>query len=258
MHASDPNMDGNEPIVALDSTSFVPYYEQIAGQVRRLIKENHLKPGQTFYSEAVLARQLGISKMPVRQAFHKLRAEGLLLTKKGKTPVIGKGPLLWNFKELHGFSEEMRRRGLVPATKVLSLDVEYPDSETASALSISPSEQVYRVKRLRFVDQEPVAIVTSYLPKRIFSGLDKQDLERNSLYYLFENVYGRKLLRSEQMISAVNAGHEEMQLLQTTLEGALLFVKETAFDTQETALEYAISLLRGDRYTFSVVSLRNE
>jgi GntR family transcriptional regulator len=245
-----------EPVLVLNPSSFVPYYEQIAEQVRSLIEEKKLRPGQTFYSEAAVAHKLGISKMPVRQAFQKLRAEGLLVTKKGKAPVIGRGPVQWNFQELRGFSEEMRERGLVPSAKLLALGLQYPDAETANALRISPTEQVYRMKRLRFVNHEPVAIVTSYLPARIFAGLNEQDVEGQSLYYIFEHIYGRKLLRSAEIIGAVNAGHEEAQILQTRVGSALLLVKETAFDVQETALEYAISFLRGDRYTASVVSVR--
>lgn len=244
------------PVLMLDTSSFVPYYEQVAEQVRRLIRENNLKPGQTFYSEAVLAQHLGISKMPVRHAFQKLRSEGFLLTKKGKAPVIGSGPVQWNFKELHGFSEEMRRRGLVPSTKLLSFEVQYPSPEVLKALRIRPSEQVYRMKRLRFADEDPVAITTSYIPTQSFQGFNKHDLEGTSLYYIFEHVYGRTLQRSEQLIGAISAGHEEAQLLQTKVGDALLHIKETAFDTQETALEYAISFLRGDRYAASVVSAR--
>ena len=246
----------DEPALVLNSSSFVPYYEQIAEQVRCLIKEGKLRPGQRFCSEAAVAQKLGISKMPVRQAFQKLRAEGLLLTKKGKAPVIGRGPVAWNFQELRGFSEEMQRRGLVPSTKLLALGLQYPDPETANALRIGPSEQVYLMERLRFVNHEPVAIVRSYLPERIFPGLGQQDIEGQSLYYIFEHIYGRKLLRSEETIGAVNATHEEAQILQTRLGSALLLIKETAFDIQETALEYAISLLRADRYTASVVSVR--
>jgi GntR family transcriptional regulator len=246
----------DEPALALNPSSFVPYYEQIAEQVRRLIEGKKFRPGETFYSEAAIAHKLGISKMPVRQAFQKLRAEGLLFIKRGKTPVIGRGPVAWNFQELRGFSEEMRRRGLIPSTKLLTLGLQYPDPETANALRVAPSEQIYLMKRLRFVNDEPVAIVTSYLPERIFPGLDKQDLEGQSLYYIFEHIYGRKLLRSEQTIGAVNAGHEEAQILQTRIGSALLLIKETAFDVQETALEHAISRLRADRYAASVVSVR--
>ena len=62
----------------LDLKSFVPYYEQIVEHIRTLIKERELTEGQTFYSEGEIARMLGISKMPVRQAYQKLRSEGQL------------------------------------------------------------------------------------------------------------------------------------------------------------------------------------
>lgn len=61
--------------LVLDSNSFVPFYEQIVDQVRSLIKEAKLLEGQIFCSEGEIARLLGISKMPVRQAFQKLRSE---------------------------------------------------------------------------------------------------------------------------------------------------------------------------------------
>lgn len=244
------------PALVLDTSSFVPYYEQITEQVRRLVQESGLRPGQVFYSEAALAQQLGISKMPVRHAFQKLRSEGLLITKKGKAPVIGRGPVTSNFKELYGFSEQMRRRGLVPSTTLLALEVQHPPPDAAEALKLIAGEQVYRMKRLRFADGDPVAITTSFVPKRIFEGFDQHDLEETSLYYIFENIYGRRLSRSEQIVGAVNAGPEDAQLLQTKVGFALVQIKETAFDVEETALEYGISLHRGDRYAASVVSVR--
>src|SRR5438309_4664785 len=146
----------------LDSGSFVPYYEQIVDQVRSLIKANRLREGQTFCSEGDIARTLAISKMPVRQAFQKLRSEGLLVIARGKRPVIGSGRVPWNFQQLRGFSEEMKRRGLVPSARLLSIEIEEPELEVAQFLKLSPGERVYRARRLRFVNGEPVALVTSY------------------------------------------------------------------------------------------------
>src|SRR3984893_6371334 len=170
-----------ELCLILDNTRFVPYYEQVVDQVRTLIKNSKLKPGQTFCSEGDIARALAISKMPVRQAFQKLRSEGLLVIARGKRPVIGSGRVPWNFQQLRGFSEEMRRRGLVPSARLLSLNLQEPELEVAQALKLRPGEQVYSVRRLRFVNTEPVAVVTSFLPARIFSGIEKQDLEKRSL-----------------------------------------------------------------------------
>jgi GntR family transcriptional regulator len=240
----------------IDSSSFVPYYVQIVDHVRSLIKKNKLREGQIFCSEGEVAQALGISKMPVRQAFQKLRAEGLLVIAKGKRPVVGSGRVPWNFQQLRGFSEEMRRRGLNPSARLLSITLEDPGIEVAQALKLNTGERVYEVRRLRSVDGEPVALVTSYLPARIFAGIEKQDLEKQSLYSIFEKSYMRKLQWAEESIGAANAGDEESAILRTSVGSALLVIRETTYDSQNVAIEHSLSLLRGDRYTASVISVR--
>lgn len=242
--------------LTIDSDSFVPYYVQIVDHVRDLIKRNKLREGQTFCSEGDIAQALGISKMPVRQAFQKLRAEGLLVIAKGKRPVVGSGRVPWNFQQLRGFSEEMRRRGLNPSARLLSISLEEPSIEVAQALKLNTGERIYRARRLRSVDGEPVALVTSYLPARIFAGIEKQDLEKQSLYSIFEQSYKRKLQWAEELIGAAIAGEEEAAILQTSAGSALLVIRETTYDSQNVAIEHSLSLLRGDRYTASVISVR--
>lgn len=246
-----------QPGLVLDSNSFVPYYEQIVDQVRTLIKKNKLKQGQTFCSEGDIAQLLGVSKMPVRQAFQKLRSEGLLVIAKGKRPIIGSGRVPWNFQQLRGFSEEMRRRGLVPSAKLLSMKLIEPELEVAQALKLSPEERVYCATRLRLVNGDPVAVVTSYLPARIFTGIDHQDLEKQSLYHIFEHSYKRKLHWAEEVIGASVAGEEEAGVLEASIGIPILVIKETSYDTQNIAIEYSVSLLRGDRYTARVISVRH-
>lgn len=242
----------------LDSGSFVPYYEQIVSQVRNLIKEERLQEGQTFYSEGEVARILGISKMPVRQAFQKLRSEGLLVVARGKKPLVGSGKVPWNFQQLRGFSEEMKRRGLTPSAKLLSLELREPDAEVSQALELPTGHSVYWLKRLRLVDDIPMAVVTSYLPASIFPELEKQDLEKQSLYYIFEHFYKRKLQRAEEVIGAATVKAEDAKLLQAAPGSAVLLIKETTYDAQQIAIEYSVSVLRGDRYTASVVSVRKK
>ncbi|HTZ46539.1 MAG TPA: GntR family transcriptional regulator [Verrucomicrobiae bacterium] len=246
------------PRFLLDQHSFVPYYEQIVAQVRTLITDKKLSEGDTFYSEGEVARMLGISKMPVRQAFQKLRSEGLLVISRGKRPIIGSGKLPWNFQQLRGFSEEMRRRGLEPSAKVLSLERKKPDGDVLQALNLQPGDEVYCLKRLRFVESEPVAVVTSFLPSAIFPDIDQQDLEGQSLYHVFEQVYQRKLHWAEEVIGAAIANPEDARLLQAAPGSAVLLIKEKTYDAQEVAIEYSVSVLRGDRYTASVVSIRKK
>lgn len=242
--------------LSIDTSSFTPYYQQIVDHVRSLVEKKVLREGETFFSEGDVSRSLGISKMPVRQAFQKLRAEGLLVIAKGKRPVIGSGRVPWNFQQLRGFSEEMRRRGLVPTARVLSMELAEPQLEPAQALKLAPGEKVYCLRRLRFVNAEPVAIVSSYLPARIFAGIDKHDLEKQSLYRVFEQVYKRKLHWAEESIGTTIAEPEDAGILETEPGNALLLIKETTYDSQNVPIEYSVSLLRGDRYTARVISVR--
>jgi GntR family transcriptional regulator len=251
-----PSATAEKLNLTLDNHSFVPYYAQIVDHIRALVKQNKLKEGQVFCSEGDIARTLGISKMPVRQAFQKLRSEGLLLIAKGKRPVIGSGRVPWNFQQLRGFSEEMRRRGLVPSAQLLAMNLVEPELEVAQALKLTPEEKAYSVKRLRFVNAEPVAVVTSFLPARIFVGIDKQDLEKQSLYQIFERSYNRKLQWAEESIGAVTASGDDAHVLQAEIGSPLLLIKETTYDEQNIPIEYSVSLLRGDRYTASVISVR--
>jgi GntR family transcriptional regulator len=257
----DPSLNGMSipPLsLILDQGSFVPYYEQIVEQIRKLIKDRKLTEGQTFSSEGEIARMLGISKMPVRQAFQKLRSEGLLVVSRGKRPIVGSGKVPWNFQQLRGFSEEMRRRGLQPSAKVISLERKRPENEVLQALKLLPENEVFALKRLRYVDGQPVAVVTSFLPADIFPGIDKQDLQGRSLYQIFEHVYKRKLHWAEEVIGAATANSEDAALLQAVPGIAVLLITETTYDTTELPIEYSVSVLRGDRYTASVVSVRKK
>ncbi|MGO1058478.1 GntR family transcriptional regulator [Planococcus sp. FY231025] len=66
----------------------LPAREQVAEQLRKAIFEEELVKGQELSQEQI-AKQLGISRMPVREAFQILEREGLISTKNRKTVVMG-------------------------------------------------------------------------------------------------------------------------------------------------------------------------
>jgi len=242
--------------IHLDRNSFVPYYRQVADQIRTLIQEEKLATGADFCSEGELARQLGISKMTVRQAFQSLRQEGFLLVKKGKRPIIGAGRVRKNVQELRGFSEEMSRRGLRPSSKLLSIRSTTPDAETLLALRLTETDRVYQIQRLRYANNQLVGLETSHLPVSLFLSLEKHNLEKTSLYSVLENSYGVKLQWSEEQLEAVPANKEEATLLAVAPEAPLFFVRRTVYTAEDLPVEYCRSRFRGDRYTATVMSHR--
>lgn len=254
VQTTEPLID--DLVITLDQRSFVPYYEQIIVQLRTAIKANRLQAGQLFWSERELAEKLHISKLPVKRAYEKLRAEGLLVTSRGKRPVIGAGSDPWDVQDLWSFTEEARRRGLVSTTRLLGIKVLHPDSELAGMLQVHPADQVYCVKRLRMIQGEPVALDTTHLPVKVFPHLEIHDLEQRSLWSIMESAYGRRLDRGEERIGAVAAEHDEKQLLGVTAGYPLVTAQRVIYDADGTPLECGLSLFRADRFVARIITLR--
>ena len=62
--------------------------------------------------------------------------------------------------------------------------------------------------------------------------------------------------RAGEIIGAIIAGEDEAEILQTSVGNALLMIREAMYDTENVAIEYSVSLLRVDRYTAAVISIR--
>ncbi|GAB4251013.1 MAG: FadR/GntR family transcriptional regulator [Thermoleophilia bacterium] len=57
---------------------------QIAGLIREQITKGNLRPGDRIPSERYLAEQLNVGRSSVREAFHELRTQGFIDSRKGR------------------------------------------------------------------------------------------------------------------------------------------------------------------------------
>ena len=87
--------------------------------------------------ERVLVVRLGVSRVTVRQAIADLVDAGVLERVHGKGTYVT-GPQIDSRLHLTSFSREMRDRGLMPATVVLSASEEAADDDVSYALRIRP------------------------------------------------------------------------------------------------------------------------
>lgn len=71
------------PIVAVDRTSPVPLYRQLYDGFRQAVLDRRLRPGERIPSTRALAGELGISRLPLLEAFERLVAEGYLESRVG-------------------------------------------------------------------------------------------------------------------------------------------------------------------------------
>lgn len=71
------------PAPALDVARIRPAYDQVAGQLKLLIVNGSLAPGERLPAEPSLAAAFGVSRNTVREALRMLSSAGLVRTERG-------------------------------------------------------------------------------------------------------------------------------------------------------------------------------
>lgn len=236
----------------------IPLYYQIKSRLLEAIESGQLKPGDRVLSERELTEQFGVSRMTARQALTELETLGYLYRVQGKGTFVATPKLEQPLLGLTSFTEDMRRRGLQAAARVLSADTVSAGRKAARALRIGEPEKVYRMERLRLAGGEPMALETSHIPVALAPGLMEQLSAAQSLYRALSEAYGIRLVKATQSLEAVAANSYEAEILGVREGTPLLLMERISLDTLDRPVEYVRSLYRGDRYRFTTELLRQE
>jgi DNA-binding GntR family transcriptional regulator/CubicO group peptidase (beta-lactamase class C family)/GNAT superfamily N-acetyltransferase len=206
-------------------------------------------PGAALPTERELCSEYGVSRATVRHVLQGLEAEQRIFRRQGKGTFVA----LAKIEEplgLTSHTEEMRARGIVPGSKLITVSRSEAGIDVATALRLGPDSEVLRIERLRLADGEPIAIEVLFLEAERFDGITASLGDNVSLYQLLHSDYGVELDSAEQTIEAVVAGAREAELLDCRPGAALLQLSRLTTDFGDRPIEYVRSLYRGDRFRF--------
>ena len=217
-------------------------------QLRDLLADlaaHELGAGAAIPSERELMATYDVSRGTVRKAIESLIADGLLVRIHGKGTFVAR-PRLESRLHLASFSQDMRRRGLVPSTRMLQIGTERPPAEVASALGLRRDAPAWRLDRVRLADGQPIALENGWYPAGPLPRLDRQDLS-GSLYQIFADVYGLVIDSAEQTLWGESADRIVARRLDAPVHTPLLVFRRVS-TAAGTPVEYVVSRYRGDRY----------
>lgn len=241
----------------IDRSTPIPYYVQLKEALRTPIEQGVWQPGDQIPGEPELCHLFDVSRTVVRQALNELRVEGLITRIKGKGTFVAEPKISESLvQRLTGFHQDMVDRGHRPVTKVLSRQVAPANAKVAEHLGLEQGTLVIDIERLRFVQDEPIALVTTYLPYALCPELAQADLSNQSLYAFLEKECGLVIARGRRVIEAVPASEYEAHHLQVKKGAPLILLDSVSYLADGTPLEYYRAFHRGDRSRFEVELVR--
>ena len=227
----------------------VPLYYRLAEIVKQKILNSEFEVGEPIPTEVELEKEYGVSRITVRQAIDLLCKQEFLARERGKTPYVAQSKLEHTFGPISSFTKNIRAKGLIPSTKILSLCYAKPPGIVAKYFQID-EEDVILLKRLRLVNNEPVAIDITYLQKNGLSQLVKKGISQESLYESLEHNYGILIDEIDETIQVQSTGKEESKLLKIKVGSPCLLSHRIVRDVKRKVIAYSSTIYRGDRYKY--------
>jgi GntR family transcriptional regulator len=207
-----------------------------------------LRPGERLPAEKDLAAWFGVSRMTLRHALGELARRGLVTRAVGRNggTFVAEPKLEQDLTTLAGFSEQLRRRGMVAGARVLTAASRPAGPAAAAALGLAEGDPVHEVRRVRLADGKPIAAERSLFPAALCPGMLDCRLD-GSLYELLEVKYGLRPHRARESLEPVTAGVREAEALEIPEGAPLMLVERTAYAQSGQPVEFARDLFRGDR-----------
>lgn len=235
----------------IDKSSPLPYHYQLREIIRSEIAAQHWQGGDQLPSENQLCEIFQISRTTVREALDALVVDGLLTREKGLGTFVANPKYMeaWSGSAI-GYSDSITKQGYSIETKVLELKIVKPPYPVSQELHLATHEPVILLKRLRYILKQPILLVDSYLPEKLFPGLLDLDFTSRSLYQTFRNDYNREVVRVKRAIEAIAANDTVAQLLEVNDGFPIMFIENIAYSQDNTPIEYYVAWRRGDKARF--------
>lgn len=246
------HVSGLGQLIRIDRSSPVPLYFQVARRLEELIVSGQMAPGSRLENEITLADQLGLSRPTMRQAMQHLVDKGLLVRKRGVGTQVVPARVRRQV-ELTSLYDDLDRADRRPRTEVLSFEVARVPDEVAQALHLPAGTEVLAIERLRYADDEPLALMHNYLPLGL-APITADGLARHGLYQLLREA-GVQMRIADQTIGARKASTTESRMLHETKGAPLLTMVRTAYDHAGRAVEYGSHVYRASLYSFELTLL---
>ena len=237
----------------------IPKYFSLKRDIIQKIEMEEYAGDLPIPSEREMMENYQVSRITVRKAIDELVKEGYLYKVQGKGTYVKSDENSQDLFAITSCTEDVLRLGLQPSKRLMTAEYIPADSKRAKTLHITTDDRVFRMGRILYAQGEPLNYTVTYLPEKIFSGIDQYDFVNESLYHVIPRQYGIRITKARRTIEAVLAKDEIAEYLDIE-EGMpiILFGCTTSgiVNGMEVPIEYFKCYYRTDKFKFSINKIK--
>ena len=217
----------------------IPLYYQVQHTISQRIGRGEYAPGTQLPSETELSRELGVSRVTVREALRVLAQENILVKVQGRGAFVADNPnVAQPSRNFTGYLEDLYDQLDRVSVKRIDIARIPVTDDVRSALALGEEDkEVVRIKRTRYVDDGPYAFTLNVLPLEIGSHFNKDSLQQSPLVRILEEDLKIQITDAHETITAAAADTEIAQSLDGSFLSPVMHVRSVLFTVEEKPLQ---------------------
>ena len=229
----------------------IPLYYQLAEIIINEIENKGLQENDRLPAERAYCEKYKLSRATVRQAIDYLEKKGYIYKIQGSGTFVSARRLKQKLLKFYSFTEEMKKQGKTPESKILSFKEVEAGEKISKELNLEKGDKVFELIRLRLADGEEIMYEKTYLPTKKIPNLSKKDLLISPLYDILQGRYKMIFTKATERFS-VGISDKKVADILSIVEGTPVIKLQRWTYTGIEIIEYTISSVRGDRFEFEV------
>lgn len=228
-----------------------PLYEQLADDIYISIKNNDYPVRTKLPTEKELHLTTGMSRSTVRKALDLLVKADLVVKIHGKGSFVsGSKKAVNTVTHFTSLTENLAEMGKTAFSKVVNYEFVKPTHDQCEFFNINKNSTLLMIERLRYMDQKPFCIDTSWFTID-FESLVKEDLS-GSLYTVLRKKYSVNPTSGSKTFTITYAGPNASFLLDVAPQTPLMLIQDSVYDENGKPLHLSTQQIRSDRYKYAI------
>ena len=208
-------------------------------------------------SENDIADQFNVPRITARKAYERLEELGYIYKIHGKGSYVKD-----RYRQIElvlsgdvSFSQKMTERGYdFKSVNVFCKEIKF-NKKVYEFLGARDNEQIFKVGRLRFINQQPIALHISYVAKSVFEDIDVVGKDITSMFSYYQSKGYNEFGSIPTILSVAFPTKNQRMLMECTQLTPLLVLESGCIDKKSgRVLEYTKIFYRSDCFSSYIIS----